>query len=153
MTTGRQLRAVVELARLLEDRARRALPHIAREINAHDGYPAGGDGVRGNSDLTSTERAAMCRERPANDLAAITHDITAAVAAMTHAIDVCGKWLPVTADADKLRCTGGLSERGADVWGKPDCTNIQEEGRRSGLCAACRKRKQTWERGGREDAA
>ncbi len=36
MTTGRQLRAVVELSRLLEDRARRALPHIAREINAHE---------------------------------------------------------------------------------------------------------------------
>lgn len=42
------------------------------------------------------------------------------------------------------RCTGGKSEKGSEVWGRPECQNIVGERSQTGLCDACYQRRHHW---------
>lgn len=148
-----QLAAGHQLAEKFYAAAGPVLDHLA--ATAPDGYPGGGDGVRGSAELTSVERAAEARlaNRDANDWRIILHAHATATRVFHDGLAAIDRHRrPDPADKERLRCTGGMGLPGHLEWGRPDCTNIVAEGRRSaGLCDACRMRRQRWERKG--DAA
>lgn len=51
----------------------------------------------------------------------------------------------------RLRCTGGMGEKGALEWGVPECRNIAEPNRTAGLCVGCRLARDRWQRGQSDD--
>ena len=130
----------------------RALQRLVRLMDEHDGFPTRGEGGgRGTAELTTVERAAgqllpLDRDRR-NLIAALVE----AHEAMHRAIKIAGKHLDKI-DASTLRCTGGAGLQGALEWGRPDCTDLQEPDRKGGLCMACRKRRDRWQRGGSQAA-
>jgi hypothetical protein len=121
-------------------------------VTAPDGYPGGGEGVRGSSELTSVERAVEARLRDANAqdwqiILAAHQTATRAFHDGLAAIDRHRR--PDPTDTTRHRCTGGMGLPGHLNWGRPDCTNIVPDNRRNaGLCDACRMRRQRWQRKG-----
>lgn len=151
MTVRTQLAGLVRLAEQLEAVAPAALRQIQQLSSLHDGFPSRGESTgRGSSTMTPVERAVLAGE--GRSLLVLTGDrdrlsqaITEAAAAIHAAISVCHRYgAPV--DAGQLQCTGGVGHPGSMDWGDPSCSNVQEEGRRGGLCAACRKRRDRWQR-------
>lgn len=143
-----QLNAGHQLAEKFYAAAAPILAHLAAV--APDGYPGGGDGVRGSSELTSVERAVEARLRAvdAADYRIILHAHETASRAFHDGLAAIDRHRrPDPGDTARLRCTGGMGLPGHLDWGKPDCTNIVADGRRSaGLCDACRMRRQRWQR-------
>lgn len=147
-TPRSQIAGLPALANQLASIAPRALVRIVRAMDEHDGFPTRGDGVggRAGSELTSVERAA-------GQLLPLERDRTLILAAIAEATEAMHRALKVAArhmdriDASALRCTGGASLPGALEWGRPECDNIAEPDRKGGLCMACRKRRDRWQRG------
>jgi hypothetical protein len=66
--------------------------------------------------------------------------------ALANLVQFCERWAPV--EGDRTRCHGG---RTVDEWSDPTCHNWAEltaagNTRGDGLCSACRKRRERWER-------
>lgn len=149
-----QLDALTKLTEILQRRAPATLRAIDEAMQLHDGYPATSSGVPrtgGTAELTSVERAAHGISPLMRDHDRLVDAIRSAAAEIAKALSICDKWTP-TVDASTLRCTGGAGLPGAlESWGDATCTNIAEADRRGGLCMACRKRRDRWQRG--RDAA
>lgn len=129
--------------------APRALKRIAALIDEHDGFPSRGEFVGGRtmSDTSSVERAAlqllvMPLQKDHDEITALVKDIEAK---MKRVVSLSSRHLD-RIDASTLRCTGGAGLPGAIEWGRPDCTDLQEADRKGGLCMACRKRRDRWQR-------
>lgn len=148
-----QLAGLPALASQVASVAPRALRRIVALQDEHDGFPTRGDGVggRSGSELTSVERAAGQLMPLERDRTLILAAIAEAHEAMHRALKIAGRHLD-RIDASTLRCTGGAGMPGSLEWGRPECDDIAEADRRGGLCAACRKRRDRWQRGASEAA-
>ena len=140
---------IAGLPALAEQTARltpRALRRIVALEDEHDGFPTRGEGVgRGSSDLTPVERAAGQLLPLTRDREAILRAVDEAHHALHRALKIAERYLD-RIDASSLRCTGGAGLPGAIEWGRPDCTDVAEADRKGGLCMACRKRRDRWQR-------
>ena len=139
-----QIGGLSAMTRQLEETAPASLRIITRLLALADGYGHGApesDGSRGASELTSVETAADSRLALNDDLRAIQAAVVAAAAHVHAAIAILHAY---TAPPPDMRCNGGSGQPGAHAWGRPDCTDIVEPGRQSGLCIACRRRRDRW---------
>jgi hypothetical protein len=133
----------------LADQVARLAPQALRRIVAledeHDGFPTRGEGVgRGSSEDTPVERAALGGRLPlTRDREAILGAVDEIERLALHVVKLSTRYLD-RIDAATMRCSGGAGLEGSLEWGRADCHEIQEEGRREGLCMACRKRRDRW---------
>lgn len=137
------------LAKLKRD-GHHAITAIHDRINEPDVYGTGNSEV-----AVHTSRGDSIVERVAGTTLGVTEQLDdleeharALIAVIADAHSICLPWLPHIDPDDKqaMRCSGGGDLQGALEWGRPDCTNITEPGRGTGLCSSCRGRRERWQR-------
>jgi len=143
---------LVASASALRPAALTALRTIAALERDVDGWPPRGEqsGGRGGGDSSPVERAVLGGGHSpltlARDRQRLAEGVRDAVDRLDHLLRLAGRYGAPVASSSALRCTGGDGTPGALDWGDPTCTNIAEPGRTTGLCHACRLRRDRWQR-------
>jgi len=94
--------------------------------------------------VTSVEAAALNRTNTDHtDNEQLDAELHAALQTLTNLTRDCRHIIgPHLTPTPKPRCDGGTGRDGHLQWGRPDCTNIPDTGRK--LCHACRQRMTRW---------
>lgn len=158
---------LLELAKNVASTAPTACRRLHEIADNHDSLPASvigasdPEGRRATSDLTSVERAAHARlgdlipdhrgryhPGPTRQLERISHLIGVASIALSELLDIAQNVDETPRMDDRSRCVAG---EGFEWWTPPasaphktECDNVQEDRRNTGLCVACRKRRDRW---------
>lgn len=151
MTLRTDLDRLAATATALRPATLSALRRIAELERDVDGFPPRSDNTGGSRGSTSpVERVVL---GPGHSPLALTRDRQALtvgiehhLAGLEHLLRLAARYGAVPISSSALRCTGGDGTPGALEWGDPGCTNIAEAGRSTGLCVACRNRRDRWKR-------